>query len=111
MPDQANARDINCEPLEPDLVGSQTNFDGSIEGKVDGLFSKFAGIDAAIKGKYEDIVESIISEFPVDKRERVYLWSRVLYLQCEFIASAKITDSEKLKSIGELYILFSGGPP
>ncbi len=105
-----SASALDCAPLKPTPPqNTDTTFIGKLDASVGGVFAKIAKLGANVEGTYKDVVNNIMPEFP--NADRLYMWERVLFLQCQLIAeSTTLTDKEKIQFVGKLY-LKTGSPP
>jgi hypothetical protein len=102
---------IDCTDLKPTPPQNQnTEFTGKVDGAVDGLFAKLVNAKADVAGTYKSVATSVLQTFP--NASSVYMWERVLFLQCQLIANAPdISSREKLAIVGDLYVKFKAPPP
>lgn len=101
---------LDCGPLRP-KGGEQgsTEFKGKVEGAVKGLFSKIVGAKADIEGAYRDVTQDVLKEYP--NADRLYIWERLIFMQCELLDSSKLSDKEKLDQFNQLLLKMMAGPP
>ena len=101
---------FDCSPLKPQPKDTDITFTGKVDASVDGLFAKLASAGAKVEGAYHEIAKVVLTQLP--NADRLYMWERVLYLQCGVLSEAKdMQSSEKLRQIGELYVKFGSPPP
>jgi hypothetical protein len=107
----APALALDCSPLKPTPPqNTDTSFTGKLDASVGGVFAKIAKVGTSIEGTYKDVAKDVLPEFPA--ADRLYMWERVLYLQCQLIGeSTTLTDREKLQMVGELYVKTGSPPP
>jgi hypothetical protein len=74
------------------------------------LFAKLASVGTKVEGTYAEVTKNVLKEFP--NADKLYMWERVLFLQCQVINDAKdLTGKEKLQNVGDLYQKFNSPPP
>jgi hypothetical protein len=101
---------FDCSALKPQPPKDTSDaFTGKVDAAVDGLFAKLASVGAKVEGTYVDVSKNVLGRFP--NADKLYMWERVLYLQCQLISEAKdMTSEAKLQQVNELYPKF-GSPP
>jgi hypothetical protein len=101
----------DCSPLKPQPPNDTTqSFTGKLDASVDGFFAKLASIGTKVEGSYNEVSKNVLSQFP--SADRLYMWERVLFLQCQLISDAKdLTSKEKLQQVNDLYPKFGSSPP
>ncbi|BFT30561.1 hypothetical protein D210916BOD24_17370 [Alteromonas sp. D210916BOD_24] len=101
---------INCVPLEP-KGGQDIDLDtkGSIDGKIKGAMSKIVGLEVDIDGAYSLVRRETLKEYP--DANQLYIWERLLFLNCEVINESEMTDSQKLSRFDVLLEKMSFGLP
>lgn len=106
----SQARALDCSPLEPAQPTDQTTeVTGEINAKVSGVLGRIAGADADLDGAYREVSENILSEFP--NADKLFIWSRIIFLRCEFINASNQSDTEKNRQLEKLEDRFFSGPP
>lgn len=101
---------LDCKPLEPrGGEQSDTRFEGRVEGAVDGLFAKIAGVNLDIEGAYRDIQQDVLKEYP--DADRLYIWERLIYLQCQLLNESGLTNQAKIEQFNTLMDKLVTGPP
>jgi hypothetical protein len=102
---------LDCNALAPVKPQDMTQeLKGKIDGKIGGLFAKIASANASVDGSYREVSRYVLTDLP--NASVVYMWERVLYLQCQAIAEAKdMSSKDKVKTIGDLYQKFGSPPP
>jgi hypothetical protein len=105
-----NGFGLNCAPLEP-KGGANTDqsFQGKLNGKIDGLFAKFAGVQANTEGTYRAIQTDVLKEYP--EASKNFIWERLIYLQCELLNSSRADDAQKDSQFKGLIEKINNGPP
>jgi hypothetical protein len=102
---------FDCSPLRPQPPKDSTqNFTGKLDASVDGLFAKLATVGTKVEGTYTEVANNVLMQFP--NADKLYMWERVLFLQCGLLNEAKdMTSKDKLQQVGELYLKFDSPPP
>ncbi|NEK17470.1 hypothetical protein [Rhizobium leguminosarum] len=102
---------IECADLKPaPPVNTNTSFVGKLDASLDGFFAKLAAVGTTAEGNYSTVSNNVLKEFP--SADRLYMWERVLFLQCQMLSSAGDVDNRtKLQMIGDLYSKFGSPPP
>jgi ankyrin repeat protein len=101
---------LDCSPLVPRTGANQEiQFEGKLTGKVDGIFYKLGGVGVELDGVYSEVTNDVLKEYP--DASRTYIWERLIFLQCELLAEAKLNDSDRLKHFNGLVKMFLNGPP
>jgi hypothetical protein len=105
----ANAVDCNdLKPIPP--KDSTTSFTGKLDASVDGFFAKLASVGTKVEGTYTDVATNVLKDLP--QADKLYMWERVLFLECQLIADAKdLPSAQKIQIVGELYSKFNQPPP
>jgi hypothetical protein len=105
------ARAIDCSDIKPVAPqNSQTTSGGAADGHIDGLFKKLLGIEARGNFDYQKAITNILPQFP--DADRLYVWERILFVQCETINEDKTLDTRtKLAAFNDLLRLYSQPPP
>ena len=100
---------FDCSDLKPTPPKNEsTSFTGKLDASVDGFFAKLASVGTKVEGTYNKVATDVLAEIP--NADKLYMWERVLYLNCELLSEAKDVPSEKkLEMIGDLYSKF-GAP-
>lgn len=97
---------IDCTPLKPtppqDITVDAT-------GKIDASLRKFIKLEGSIEGSYREAAKDVLKDYP--KAERLFLWSRMLYLYCETIKTSKMTDAEKINKLDDILKRVDAPPP
>ncbi len=102
---------VDCNDLKPSPpLNTSTTFVGKIDASVDGFFAKLASVGTTAEGNYSEVSTNVLKDIP--NADKLYMWERVLFLQCQMLAGANdVTNSEKLKLVGDLYSKFGSPPP
>ena len=102
---------IECAEMKPSPAKNEdTSFTGKLDAAVDGLFAKLASVGTKVEGTYRQVATSVLVQMP--HANELYMWERVLYLNCQLLSEAKDVPSEKkLQMVGELYARFGSPPP
>ncbi|SHH22942.1 hypothetical protein [Bradyrhizobium erythrophlei] len=102
---------FDCSPLKPQPAkDTAQTFTGKLDASVDGLFAKLASVGTKVEGTYSEIEKNVLMQFP--GANKLYMWERVLFLQCGLLNEAKdMSSKEKLQQVGELYQKFDSPPP
>jgi hypothetical protein len=102
---------FDCSPLKPQPPkDTAQNFSGKLDASLDGLFARLASVGTKVEGTYSEVAKNILTQFP--NADKLYMWERVLYLQCGLLNEAKdMTSKDKLQQVGELYQKFNSPPP
>jgi hypothetical protein len=102
---------LDCSDLKPlPPKDSTTSFVGKLDASVDGFFAKLAAVNSKVEGTYKEISKNVLAEFP--SADKLYMWERVLFLECQLISEARdLSSAQKLDRIGDLYKLFDKPPP
>ncbi|ACB95210.1 hypothetical protein Bind_1578 [Beijerinckia indica subsp. indica ATCC 9039] len=101
---------LDCRELSP-TPPQNTDISSTrkLNAAVDGLFKKLAGVGGSAEHTYRTVATSVIQQFP--NASSVYMWERILYLQCQTLADDKsISKANQLKMISELYGKFAQPP-
>lgn len=101
---------IDCVPLEP-KGGQNIDLDtkGSIDGKIKGAMSRVVGFEVDIDGAYSVARRETLKDYP--DASQLYIWERLLFLNCEVIKESEMTDSQKLLRFDALLEKMSFGMP
>jgi hypothetical protein len=101
---------VDCSDLKPlPPKDSTTSFVGKLDASVDGFFAKLAAVNSKVEGTYTDVSKNVLAEFP--SADKLYMWERVLFLECQLISDAKdLSSAQKLEKVGALYQLFDRPP-
>lgn len=107
----STANAIDCTALKPEPPkNTDQTITGGLNGKIDGAFAKLAGITATAEGNYRSVSTYVLKELP--QADKVYMWERVLYLQCQLMAeSRKLTDIQKQETLKVLFQQALSAPP
>jgi hypothetical protein len=102
---------IECTDLKPlPPKNENTSFTGKLDASVDGFFAKLASVGTKVEGTYHQVATNVLAEIP--NADKLYMWERVLYLNCQLLSDARDVPSEKkLQMVGELYAKFGSPPP
>jgi len=101
---------FDCRPLEPrGGLSSDASFQGKIKGQIDGVFAKLAGASADVEGAYRQIISDVLKDYP--DASRIYIWERIIYLQCGLLNESKADDKTKNEQLDKLIQKFMSGPP
>ncbi|MBO9473428.1 hypothetical protein J7413_07740 [Shimia sp. R10_1] len=101
---------LDCTPLEPTPPEDQSiQITGTIDAEVSGILGKLTGAGADLEGAYSEISKNVLSEFP--NADKLFMWSKLVYLRCEFIKNSGETDEVKDRQLEKLEDRFFSGPP
>jgi hypothetical protein len=101
---------LDCSPLVPRGGADQeTTFEGKLAGKINGLFSKLAGVDVDLEGLYSKVSTDVLKEYP--NANHLYIWERLIYLQCELLDKSKLKDEMKFQHFNKLFEMSIKGIP
>jgi hypothetical protein len=102
---------IDCADLKPlPPKNEDVSFKGKLDASVDGFFAKLASVGTKAEGTYRQVATNVLAEIP--NADKLYMWERVLYLNCQLLSDAKDVSSEKkLQMVGDLYAKFGSPPP
>jgi hypothetical protein len=102
---------LDCSDLKPlPPKNEDTSFTGKVDASVDGIFAKLASVETKVEGTYRQVATDVLAQIP--NADKLYMWARVLYLNCELLGESKDVPSEKkLQMVGELYSKFGSPPP
>lgn len=105
-----DAFSIDCSPLEP-KGGQNVNLEtkGSVDGKIQGAFSKLIGAELDVNGAYVAVRSDTLKVYP--NADQIYIWERFIYLNCEAIDESKLSDNDKLDRLERLQEKMMLGPP
>jgi hypothetical protein len=101
----------DCSAIAPTAPrNTDTSVSGKLDAALDGLFAKIANAKADVNGTYHQVSSNVLMEFP--HANELYMWERVLFLQCQIILTATdLSSREKIQVIGDLYQKFASPPP
>lgn len=102
---------LDCTPLTPQPPKDTTqSFTGKLDASVDGFFAKLASVGTKVEGTYVDVAKNVLVEYP--EANKLYMWERVLFLQCQLIGDANdLTSKEKLQMVDSLFPKLDSAPP
>ncbi|MER9163625.1 hypothetical protein [Mesorhizobium sp. M0715] len=94
---------LDCTGLTPQPPKDTTqSFTGKLDASVDGLFAKLASVGTKVEGTYVEVAKNVLVNFP--EADKLYMWERVLFLQCQLIGDANdLSSKEKLQMVTDLY--------
>ena len=93
----AASAQIHCDPLTP---AQPRDMALTVTGKIDEALLKFVNKQGAIEGTYTEASKDILKEYP--NADRLFLWSRMLYLYCENIRISSLTDEQKISALNDI---------
>jgi hypothetical protein len=107
----APAEAFDCSDLKPvPPKNESTSFTGKLDASVDSFFAKLASAGAKVDGTYSKVATNVLAEIP--NADRIYMWERVLFLNCQLLAEANdISNEKKLQMVADLYAKFGSAPP
>jgi hypothetical protein len=98
----------DVKPIQPQ--NSDSTLSGGLDVTVEGLFKKLLSTHGDIEGTYRNVITNILPQFP--NADRVYVWERVLFLECQFMNEDKnMTSSEKREALIKLLGAYNQPPP
>ena len=102
---------FDCSDLKPTPPRNENiSFTGKVDASVDGLFAKLASVGTKVEGTYSQVATNVLLQIP--NADKLYMWERVLFLNCQLLSEAKDMPSDKkLQMVGELYTKFGSQPP
>ena len=93
----ALAAEMNCDPLKPNVPREVTT---EANGKIDGTLKRFVNLGGSLEGSYKEASKDILKEYP--NADKLYLWDRLIYLNCESLRALRIDDSAKFDRLNQL---------
>lgn len=102
---------IECSDLKPlPPKNEDASFTGKLDASLDGFFAKLASVGTRVEGTYRQVATNVLAEIP--NADKLYMWERVLYLNCQLLGEAKDVPSvKKLQMVEDLYAKFGSAPP
>src|SRR5947209_3256237 len=97
---------VNCEPLRPT---PPQNITSEATGKIDATLGRFANVYGTIEGTYREATNDVLKDYP--SADRLFLWSRMLYLYCENIRRSSLTDDQKITALDNVARRIDNPPP
>lgn len=88
---------INCEPLKPH---APKDLDMEATGKIDGKLQRLISLGGTIDGSYKEASRDVLKEYP--NADKLYLWDRLIYLNCESLRVLSIPDNQKFDKLNAL---------
>ncbi len=101
---------LDCGPLEPKGGADiKSKMKGGIDSKVDGLFKKLVSAGVDIDASYITVQKEVLKYYP--ESSQLYLWERLIYLNCGVISESSLADEAKINQLNNLVEKLTLGPP
>lgn len=104
-------RAADCSDIRPTQPqNSDSTYSGSLDVAIGGVLKKLLDTSGDIEGTYRNVVSNILPQFP--NADRVYVWERILFLECELMNEDKnMTSAEKRQVLIKLLGAYNQPPP
>jgi hypothetical protein len=89
--------EIDCDPLKPN---PPRDLSTEATGKIDAKLQRFISLGGSIDGSYNEASNDVLKDYP--NADRLYLWDRLIYLNCQGLRELHITDAEKFDRLNQL---------
>jgi hypothetical protein len=107
---QACRAEDSCSALRPNPPRDiSQEIVGKIDGRLDGLAKRLLSIGGNIDGTYREVSKDVLKDYP--NADKLYIWGSTLYIYCVIISGSRMSDSEKLDRIRDLFDRANQPPP
>jgi hypothetical protein len=82
---------------------------GKIDAKINGFTGRLLNMGGNLDGTYRETANDVLKEYP--SADRLYIWSRLIYINCAVTMQSSLSDQEKANRIDNLIRQIGQLPP